>query len=93
MNKFIVILPNITPAQQLAFKGLFPPDRVAWWHYSSDVWLLTFPAENPSALQLQEQIRSLFPTANLLVFRVPQGAEWSGWAPKGWKNWFDQFWL
>jgi hypothetical protein len=92
MNKFIVVVTNSTPEQQLAVKRLFPPNRAAWWHWSSDVWLFSFGLENPTTYNLQEEIRRVAPGANVLVFRVPENAEWSGWGQTEWNSWFEQYW-
>jgi len=92
MNKFIVVVTNCTPEQQRAVTNIFPPTRAAWWHWSSDVWLLSFALENPTAYDLQDEIRRAAPGVNVLVFRIPQNAEWSGWGLLEWNNWFQNYW-
>jgi hypothetical protein len=83
MNRFIVVIPNSTVEHAIALKARFHMNRVAWWHWSNDVWLLSFPdTENPTTLQLQKEIQLACPDANLLVFRFPDGTEWSGWGPE-----------
>jgi hypothetical protein len=92
MTKFILIFPNSTTAQQLAVKSLFPPVRADWWHWSSDVWLLSFKQEVLTAQILRDEVKRLVPGVYFLVFEVKQRADVAGWGPSSWQEWINQFW-
>jgi hypothetical protein len=91
MNKFVLILPNSTLQQQVAVKNLFPPARAAWWHWASEVFLIS-TQENPTVNELRDELQRTFPGLQTLVFKIEGGSHWAGWGPLDWQKWFDQFW-
>lgn len=92
MTKFILVVPNGNVGLQKLVCAHFSPGRAAWWHWSSEVWLLSFPTENPTAEALRSEIAGLLPGVVFLVFKIPQGAEWAGWGTQEWQTWLNQYW-
>lgn len=97
MNKFVVIVPGSTTDQATAVARHFTPARAAWWHYSADVWLLSFMNEHPTPAALRDEINSLIPGTEFLVVTAADGPEWAGWAltvnKETWETWFGQYWI
>jgi hypothetical protein len=92
MTKVILIIPNSTLHQQMTVKNLFPPSRAAWWHWSSEVFLISMQHEDRTALQIRDEIQQVLPGLYMLVFKVELKGEWAGWGPMEWQTWFNQFW-
>jgi hypothetical protein len=92
MTKFIVVVPNTTLEQQRAVNQLFSPARAAWWHWSQEVWLLSFSNETPTVESLRDELKQALSGATFLVFDLAPGTRWAGWGPLDWQNWFNQFW-
>ena len=92
MNKFMIVLPNSTPAQRLAVNNLFPPQRAAWWHWSPEVWLVSFPTEIHTSAELRDEIKRVLPGNNVLVLPFSDTKDWAGWGPQEWQEWFNRFW-
>jgi len=91
MTKFIIVLPKSTPQQQMTLHNYFLPRRASWWHWSPEVWLLTFQFENPTVEQLREEIRQILPLSFFLVFNL-DNSPYSGWGPDEWQQWFVLNW-
>jgi hypothetical protein len=59
MDKFVVILSQSTAAQQNALtKWVSSAPSVSYWHYSPEVWLLSF-AYSKSTPELRDEVRRI----------------------------------
>ena len=97
MDKFVIIIPDSTPAHAKAITDLFLPHRASWWHWSADAWLLSFQTEHPTAISLRDEIAGVIPGVAFVVFRADSGGEWGAWVTfdrlRAWRNWFTRFWV
>jgi hypothetical protein len=58
MDKFIVILPQSTAAQQNSLTKFFADDAKAnYWHWSPEVWLVSFVDDGRTTINMREQIK------------------------------------
>jgi hypothetical protein len=87
-----VILPNSTPQQQQIFHSLFTPHRASWAHWSSEVWLLHFPNEDPLVEPLRDEIQRALPGVQVLILKIDGVPQFAGWGTKAWQDWLDKFW-
>jgi hypothetical protein len=77
--------------QQYAVQSLFPPNRAAWWHWSSEVWLLAFHDPNVTVVSLRSEVKQASPGVHCLVIKV-EGLQWAGFGPPTWQEWFNAHW-
>jgi hypothetical protein len=91
MSKFLLVIPHCLPQTQEIVTNYFAP-TAAWWHWSSDVWLLKFNTQKTSA-QLRDEMNELLPGVQKLVMRFDdQHSDWAGYGLAVWQDWFRKAW-
>jgi hypothetical protein len=91
MSKFVVVIPNCLPETQNFLTNDFK-QHAAWWHWSSDVWLLNF-SEEKTAVELRDELKQKLPGVQTLVMKLEnQHWQWAGVGPPEWGEWFRECW-
>ena len=92
MNRFVLIIPQCLPATQQIVTRHVVSQGAAYWHWSPDVWLLSFPASKTSVAVRDELGRLLPGVQNIVVRFDDPNWDWAGFGPPEWTNWFRQSW-
>ena len=81
-KRFVVALGSSTSQQNEAFKEYIRTQRVGWWHWLPNVWLLSNPNGTLSAKKLRDDLKTLYPRIYSLVLELSDGEDtWSGFGP------------
>lgn len=91
-RQFILSITEDTPSVVNKMVERLTALNVGWCHYTKGLWLVVDAAGNVTAEKLRIEIRAAFPNAHLMVFDVPAGGTWSGWAPAKMGPWLDSNW-
>ncbi len=90
-KRFILVIDNPTKEQQNAVTQFFK-NQLGYWHWFSDVWLLTDSSNTWTAVSLRDKVKELVPGARLLVFMVESNHTWAAFGKEGMFNWLDKTW-
>jgi hypothetical protein len=95
MKRFIISgnIPHTAEATQRLVTRLktINPD-IAWWHYFGGLWLVVDSADKLNANRMRDELRTLFPGIQFMVFEIEPGGTWAGWGPTKSKQWLDEQW-
>lgn len=96
-KRFIILLDSTDDAQNKALIEWIKENKLGWWHWFQNSWLLASHSGNWTAGKIRDKLCEFFPGANILVFELNEGeGSWSGFGPTkepkdmfGWlrKNW------
>lgn len=92
-KRFIISIDSSNNAQNKALIDFIKSNKVAWWHWLENSWLIVDPAEKLTARKIRDALGKTHPKVNTLVIELRKGGDtWSGFGPAGKKrNMFD--WL
>lgn len=91
MKRFILVVDNPTKEQQNAVTQFFK-NRLGYWHWFSDVWLLTDTTNTWTVTSIRDKVRELIPGARLLVFPIASGTVWAGSGKTEMFKWLHNTW-
>jgi hypothetical protein len=93
MKHFVVVAQDPTALQQSALMTNVIEGKYAYWHWISNVWLLTDTNHysQESAAGLRDRIKEAAPGLNFTAFEV-QPHDWAGFSDPKWGEWLNQFW-
>lgn len=94
-TRFALIVDDATPAAQDKVTE-FLKGKFGYWHYFSDLWLLTTSSESWDVGTIRDEIEALLGDPAVLVLKVdtPAGGSWSGrgqadmfaWLKRNWRE-------
>jgi hypothetical protein len=91
MSKLVLIIPHCLPDVGQLITHHFS-EYASWWHWSPDVWLLSFNTER-SAVSVRDEVKGLLPEVMTMVLEFPDDHwAWAGFGPIEWTEWFNRFW-
>jgi hypothetical protein len=95
-RRFVIGIDSLNTGQEKQFRE-YIRHMGAWWHWISNMWLMTTKDENVSAEQIRDEILRINPTARVVVFEFPEDITWAASGnknPKGQKiySWITSPW-
>ena len=91
-KRFILVIDNPTKVQQNAVTNFFKNRRLGYWHWFSDIWLLTDSRNTWTAASIRDKVKELAPGTRLLVFMLEGNDTWSGFGKTGMFKWLHNTW-
>ena len=96
-KKFIVALDKSSKEQNQIFVQFCKEKKVGYWHWLSNLWLITTTSEEFSAKWLRSKLREIYPNIHLMVFEISkEGDTWAGFGPnsedRNMFNWLKTTW-
>jgi hypothetical protein len=82
-KRFAVIVDSTTPEQAAALTEFFKENHVGWWHWLTNLWLVSDSSGKLSASGIRDTLGTIFPGVHCLVLEInDDGDTWSGFGPK-----------
>jgi len=82
-NRFIVVLNESTSEQDKEFIKYIKSEKIGWWHWIDNLWMLRTTNEKISAQSLRDKIGEIYPSVRIMVFELGEKRDtWSGRGPK-----------
>jgi hypothetical protein len=75
-RRFVIGIDALDEEQEKKFRE-YIASKGAWWHWISNMWLMTTKNEDISAAQIRDQIKGLSPKARVVVFEFPEDITWA----------------
>ena len=96
-KRYIVSIDGNTTDQEVAsFSAYINENKLYWWHWLSNTWLLIDHAEVVDAQKLRDKAIQIFGGKNNLVLEIPEGGTWFGYGPntpeKNMFKWIKDCW-
>jgi hypothetical protein len=91
-RRFIVCIDQATSEQQNLLTQFLKNKGVGYWHWFSDLWLVTDTTLQISANSLRDEINTILPGAHKLVVQIDGQQTWSGFGPTQMFNWLKNTW-
>ena len=91
MRRIIVIKDQAPVESRNKLSDWIKTQRVGWWHWFQQAWLLTDPQDRPVSWW-RDQIRDLLDKEFVLVIDA-DGGTWSAFAKSESFDWFKKNWL
>ena len=91
-NRFILVINDTTKEQQDTITCFFKDAGQGYWHWFSDLWLLTDSSDTWTLITIREKVRELIPSGSFLVFSVENGKEIAGYCPREMIEWITKDW-
>ena len=84
MNKrFVVLLTSATKEGNDAFLNFIKKNKLGWWHWMPNTWLLKAVNTTLKASDIRDAAREAYGFANSFVIELnEEGDTWSGFGPK-----------
>jgi hypothetical protein len=90
-KRFIVALAEGTKAQHDAFTKAVKATGAGWWHWLPEVWLISDPRVDASAITWRDLARSHYPGTRVIALEVTP-AMWAVYGPEASFDWLRQYW-
>lgn len=96
-KRFIIALDKSTKAQNKELVSYFKQKKFAYWHWISNLWLITTDNEEVTPTSLRTAFREIMPNEYMMIFEVNNsGNKWAGFGPSGEKKnmfrWLKNTW-
>ena len=81
-KRFIVCISDFTKDKDVKFIEFIRNNRLGWWHWLPNTWLLSDPNGKLSVKQIRDQVRQIYDNEHVLVIEINNvGDTWSGFGP------------
>ena len=90
-RRFVICVDDSTGEQQNAVTDYLKKKKCRFWHYFSDLWLVTSDAQDISAEGLRAEISEIIPSTSKFVMEVGDGS-WAAQCEKKSHNWLHESW-
>ena len=91
-KRFILVIDNPTKEQQNAVTNFFKSRLLGYWHWFSDVWLLTDITNTWTVTSLRDKVQELIPEVEMIVLTVGSDSTWAGFGKKTKFKWLHNTW-
>jgi hypothetical protein len=82
-KRFVVLVQSATKGQDDAFLGYIKANKLSWWHWLPNSWLLKGINTELKAANIRDAAREAFTGAHIFVIELNEdGDTWSGFGPK-----------
>lgn len=81
-KRFIVLIERSTKDQNESFLSWIKGQKLSWWHWFQNVWLLSNSSGSFSAESIRDNVKEFYPGANIFVEELREGeGTWAGLGP------------
>lgn len=81
-KRFIICVNNSTKEQENNFVEFLKSQKVGWWHWLSNTWLISDNNGKTNASYWRDHSRDVFENENILVIEINNEKDtWSGFGP------------
>jgi len=81
-KRFIVALDSCTPEQSDAITQYFKDKNVGWWHWLTNLWLVSDSKGQFKASDIRNALKEIAPGVYTMVLEIRKdGDTWSGLGP------------
>ncbi|MBP6739569.1 MAG: hypothetical protein KA146_06245 [Leptospiraceae bacterium] len=96
-KRFIVCVTGSTDEEDMTFINFIKDNKLGWWHWISNVWLIVDSHGVFSVSELRDYVKEIFSGEHLLVIELnEQGDTWAGFGPatesKNMFDWIKKSW-
>ncbi len=92
-RRFAVIVDDATRQQQDAITALFKNlPSVGYWHWFSDLWLLTDPESCHTSSEIRILVNETINRSDILVLQIDAGEHWAAHWSKNMGDWMRNTW-
>lgn len=82
-KRFVVALDSAIKEQDEAFKEYVRSRGLGWWHWLTNLWLLTDASGQLTASEIRDVLTEIYPRVHALVLELRGDDDtWSGIGPK-----------
>lgn len=82
-KRFIICIDKSTKEQDLFFIEYLKTNKVAWWHWLSNTWLVSNTSGQLTASGLRDKLKEIFTGEHTLVFEITATNDtWAGFGPQ-----------
>ena len=91
--KYFVLAGNaLSLPQRNVISNYISNGGYGYWHWFPDFWLVTTMNDNETAGTLRDNIRTVAPLAEFMIFAVRPSEDWAGYGNQEWAEWLRQNW-
>lgn len=91
--RFIVVIDDATTEQQNSVTNYFKDTQaVGYWHWYSDVWLVTDPNQQFTPESLRLALDGILPDSYKMVLKIQSGYDWSAFGDTESFKWMHETW-
>jgi hypothetical protein len=95
-RRFVIGVGGLSSAEDKLVRE-YISEQGAWWHWISNLWLMTTKNEEISAGTIRDEILKVNQKARVIVFEFPEDLDWAASAStnssgKGMADWLRQPW-
>ena len=81
-KRYIVAISKRTLEEDQTFIAFLKDEKVGWWHWMDNLWLITTSKEHFTASYIRDKIIELYESDRILVIELKDGKDtWSGKGP------------
>lgn len=81
-NRFIVCVDNSTKSQDNQFIEFLNENRLGWWHYLQNTWMIVDSSGQITITDLRDYAKEAFDNEYNMCFQLYEGeGTWSGFGP------------
>jgi hypothetical protein len=96
-KRFVIAVNSANAAQQEALVQFFKDQKVGWWHWLSNLWLVTDSRGQLSAASIRGTLKQILPGVHTVVLELnDEGDTWAGFGPntenKSMFKWLKDHW-
>lgn len=92
-RRFVLYVDGATRQQANAVtQFLKEAEHVAYWHWLSDLWLVTDPRHKWTAKEWKAELHRLAPGSHKLVIQIDGDHTWSAFGNKKMFEWLRETW-
>ena len=82
-KRFIICINNSTKEQDEEFMTFIRSNNLSWWHWLSNIWLISDKQGKLTASQIRDEIKIIFDNEYNLVLEINNEKDtWAGFGPK-----------
>ena len=81
-KRFIVLIDAKISRDEKKFLSWIKSEKLGWWHWIDNVWLLTNNKGHLQASQIRDKLHEVFGGRNLVIELTDSSDTWSGRGPK-----------
>lgn len=93
-RRFIVAVQGLKQEQETDFVAYLRKERLGWWHWIANTWLVTTKREDITAADLRDTLREIASPNRCIVIEVTGASRWSGTRDdKDMFDWIRSTWM
>lgn len=89
---FVICVDNSTKEQQDTVTEFLKEEKGGYWHWFSDLWLVTDKHHKWTSKSLRDHLNSIIPGAHKIVIQIDGDNTWSGFGNNNMFTWMKKHW-